>query len=193
MAAFRRHGGVLKTSQALAGGIHPETLYQLLKDGELTRLARGLYRLSSAREFTNPDLAVVSDKAPDGVVCLVSALAVHGITTQIHNAGRRGRPVCRYAGLRLRIPPVKIYRFDALTFDQGIEVHKIDRGTVRVYSVARTLVDCFKYRNKIGMDIALEALRFARSRKRTSNREILQFARLLRQDRVMAPYLESVT
>jgi len=193
MATFRRHGGVLKTSQALAGGIHPETLYQLLKDGELTRLARGLYRLSSAREFTNPDLAVVAAKAPGGVVCLVSALAFHGITTQIPRAVQLAVPRGRYAGLQLRTPPVKIYRFDPPTFDQGIEVHKIDGGTVRVYSVARTLVDCFKYRNKIGLDIPLEALRFARSRKRTSNREILQFARLLRQDRVMAPYLESVT
>ena len=123
----------------------------------------------------------------------VRELVIFGITTQIPRAVQLAVPRGRYAGLRLRTPPVKIYRFDPPTFDQGIEVHKIDRGTVRVYSVARTLVDCFKYRNKIGMDIALEALRFARSRKRTSNREILQFARLLRQDRVMAPYLESVT
>src|SRR5271170_532790 len=79
------------------------------------------------------------------------------------------------------------------TFDQGLNVHKIDGISVRIYGVARTIVDCFKYRNKLGLDIAIEALRFARARKRVSNREILQFARLLRQDRVMAPYLESVT
>jgi predicted transcriptional regulator of viral defense system len=106
-------------------------------------------------------------------------------------------PICilmvRYAGLRLRTPPVKIYRFDVPTFGQGIEVHAIDRVPVRIYGVARTLVDCFKYRNKLGLDVAIEALRFARARKRVSNREILQFAQLLRQDRVMAPYLESVT
>jgi predicted transcriptional regulator of viral defense system len=87
---------------------------------------------------------------------------------------------------------VKIYRFDVPTFDQGIEVHRLDGVPIRIYGVARTLVDCFKYRNKLGLDVAIEALRFARVRKRISNREVLHFARLLRQDRVMAPYLESV-
>jgi len=88
---------------------------------------------------------------------------------------------------------VNVYRFDAATFGQGIETHQIDGVTVRIYGVARTIVDCFKYRNKLGLDIAIEALRFARERKRISNREVLHFARLLRQVRVISPYLESVT
>jgi predicted transcriptional regulator of viral defense system len=190
---FRQHGGVMKTSQALLRGIHPAALYRLVENGQLTRLARGLYRLSSIREFSNPDLAVVAAKAPDAVVCLISALAFHEITTQIPRVVHLAVPRGRYAGLRLRTPPVKIYRFDVQTFDQGIEIHRIDGVPVRIYGVARTLVDCFKYRNKLGLDVAIEALRFARDRKRISNREILHFARLLRQDRVMAPYLESVT
>jgi len=192
LATFRRHGTVLRTSQALANGIHPETLYTLVQNGELTRVARGLYRLASAQEFRNPDLAVVAVKAPAGVICLVSALAYHGITTQVPRVVQIAVPRGRYAGLRLHTPPVKIYRFDPSTFAQGIESHSIDGGNLRIYGVARTLVDCFKYRNKIGLDVALEALRFARARKRTSNREILRFASLLRQDRVMAPYLQSV-
>ncbi|MGO9946305.1 MAG: type IV toxin-antitoxin system AbiEi family antitoxin domain-containing protein [Steroidobacteraceae bacterium] len=190
---FRRHGGVMRTSQALLQGIHPAAFYRLVEDGQLTRLARGLYRLASTREFSNPDLAVVAAKAPDAVVCLISALSFHGITTQIPRVIHLAVPRGRYAGLRLRTPPVKMYRFDVPTFDQGIEVHRIDGVPLRIYGVARTLVDCFKYRNKLGLDVAIEALRFARDRKRISNREILQFARLLRQDRVMAPYLESVT
>ncbi len=173
-------------------GIHPAALYSLVEAGQITRLARGLYRLADAQEFSNPDLAVVASKAPDAVVCLISALSLHGITTQVPRAVYLAVPRGRYAGLRLRTPPVKIYRFDAVTFDQGIETHRIDGVTVRIYGVARTLVDCFKYRNKLGLDIAVEALRFARERKRTSNREILYFARLLRQVRVMGPYLESV-
>jgi hypothetical protein len=88
---------------------------------------------------------------------------------------------------------VKIYRFDAETFDDGIETHPIDGVTFRIYGVGRTLVDCFKYRNKLGLDIAVEALRFARNRKQISNREILYFARLLRQVQVISPYLEGVT
>jgi len=193
LETFRQYGGVLRTGQALIRGIHPAALYSLVESGQLTRLARGLYRLADAQEFSNPDLAVVASKAPDSVVCLISALSFHGITTQVPRAVYLAVPRGRYAGLRLRTPPVKIYRFDAASFDQGIENHRIDGVTVRIYGVARTLVDCFKYRNKLGQDIAIEALRFARERKRISNREILHFARLLRQVRVIGPYLESVT
>ena len=190
---FRQNGSVLRTGQALTQGIHPAALYSLVESGQLMRLARGLYRLADAQEFSNPDLAVVAAKAPDAVVCLISALSFHGITTQVPRAVYLAVPRGRYAGLLLRPPPVKIYRFDAANFDQGIENHRIDGVTVRIYGVARTLVDCFKYRNKLGQDIAIEALRFARERKRISNREILYFARLLRQVRVIGPYLESVT
>jgi predicted transcriptional regulator of viral defense system len=190
---FRRHGGVMRTSQALVRGIHPATLYSLVEEGQLMRLARGLYRLASTREFSNPDLAVVAAKAPDAVVCLISALFFHGITTQIPRVVHLAVPRGRYARLRMRTPPVTIYRFDAPTFERGIEQHPVDGVPVRVYSVARTIVDCFKYRNKLGLDVAVEALRFARVRKRISNREILPFAHLLRLDRVMAPYLESVS
>lgn len=193
LETFRQHGGVLRTGQALMRGIHPAALYSLVESGELTRLARGLYRLADAQEFSNPDLAVVAAKAPDAVICLISALSFHGITTQVPRAVYLAVSRGRYAGLRLRTPPVNIYRFDAATFDQGIETHQIDGVTVRIYGVARTLVDCFKYRNKLGLDIAIEALHFARERKRISNREILHFARLLRQVRVISPYLESVT
>jgi predicted transcriptional regulator of viral defense system len=193
LETFRQHGGVLRTGQALIRGIHPAALYSLVETGQLTRLARGLYRLAGAQEFSNPDLAVVAVKAPDAVVCLISALSFHGITTQVPRAVQLAVSRGRYAGLRLRPPPVKIYRFDAATFDQGVETHRIDGVAVRIYGVARTLVDCFKYRNKLGLDIAIEALRFARKRKRTSNREILHFARLLRQVQVISPYLESVT
>jgi predicted transcriptional regulator of viral defense system len=193
LETFRQHGGVMRTSQALMRGIHPAALYQLVQDGQLVRLTRGLYRLTSAHEFSNPDLAVVAAKAPDAVVCLISALAFHGITTQVPRVVYLAVPRGQYAGLRLRTPPVKIHRFDVTTFDQGIEVHAIDGVPVRIYGAVRTIVDCFKYRNKLGLDVAIEALRFARVRKRASNREILEVARLLRQERVMAPYLESVT
>jgi len=193
LEAFQRQGGVLRTSAALNQGIHAGALYRLVQDGRLVRLARGLYRLSTAEEFSNPDLAVVAVKASGAVVCLISALAYHGLTTQVPRLVHLAVPRGKYAALRLRSPPVKVYRFDPMTFEEGVEVHRVDGVDLRVYGVARTVVDCFKYRNKIGLDVAMEALRFARERKRTSNREILRFARLLRQERVMAPYLEAVT
>lgn len=190
LATFRRHGGVLRTTDALANGIHPEALYKLREEGRLTQLARGLYRLASAREFSNPDLAVVANKAPEAVICLISALAFHEITTQVPRAVHIAVPRGKYTGLRLRSPPVQVYPFDPATFNNGIEVHKFDGVSLRIYSVARTLVDCFKHRNKLGLSIAVEALRFARTRKKITNREILHFARMLRQERVMGPYLE---
>ena len=145
-----------------------------------------------AEEFSNPDLVLVAVKAPNAVICLISALSYHGITTQIPRIVNLAVPRGKYAGLRLRVPPVKVYRFDAATFEEGIEVHPVDGLQLRVYGVARTLVDCFKYRNKIGLDVAVEALRFARERKRVTNRDILGIARLLRQERVMSPHLEAV-
>jgi hypothetical protein len=141
LETFRQHGGVLRTGQALMRGIHPAALYSLVESGQLTRLARGLYRLADAQEFSNPDLAVVASKAPDAVVCLISALSFHGITTQVPRAVYLAVSRGRYAGLRLRTPPVKIYRFDAATFDQGIETHQIDGVSVHIYGVARTLVN----------------------------------------------------
>jgi predicted transcriptional regulator of viral defense system len=191
IATFRENGGVLRTAEALNKGIHPEALYRLRAQGKVTQLARGLYRLASAKELSNPDLAVVAAKAPDAVVCLISALAFHGITTQIPRAVSIAVPRGNSHSVRLRSPPVQVFRFDSATFNEGIESRKIDGVLIRVYSVARTLVDIFKYRNKIGLDVAIEALRYARSRKKIGNREILHFARLLRQERVMAPYLDA--
>jgi predicted transcriptional regulator of viral defense system len=193
LQAFRRHGGVLRTGAALKAGVHPGALYRLVEEGRLTRLARGLYRLADAEEFADPDLTMAAVKAPRSVVCLVSALAYHGLTTQIPRVLQLAVPRGKYAALKVKVPPTKVYRFDPATFNEGIETHRVDGRDLRVYSVARTLVDCFKYRNKIGLDIALEALRNARARKRTTNRELLRIARLLRQERVMTPYLEALS
>ncbi len=190
LAIFRRQGGVLKTQQALDLGIHPAALYELRDTGRIIPLARGLYRLAGAREFSNPDLVFAATKAPTAVVCLVSALAFHEITTQVPRVVHLAVPQHAYSRLRFGRPPVRVFRYDPKTFDQGMAVHSIDGVPVRIYSVARTLVDCFKFRNKIGLDIAIEALKFARERKRISNREILHVARLLRQENVMGPYLD---
>jgi predicted transcriptional regulator of viral defense system len=192
IATFRRHGGVLRTGQALKAGIHPEALYRLREEGRLEQLTRGLYRLSTNREFSNPDLGVVAAKLPEAAVCLISSLAFHGITTQIPRMVHLAVPRGSYARHRMDSPPVHIYKFDAATFEIGLQIRKIDTRPLRIYGVARTVVDCFKYRNKIGLDIALEALQLARARKHTSNRELLEIARALRMDRVMGPYLQVI-
>lgn len=193
LQAFRLQGGALRTKQALALGIHPATLYGLRDSGELTQLSRGFYRLTEAREFENPDLAVVSARAPDAAVCLISALAFHGITTQVPAAVYLAVPRGSYHQLNLSPLPVHVFRYDAKTFDAGLESHDVGGWRLKVYGPARTVADCFKFRNKIGLDVALEALRLARASKKISTRELLRFARLLRVERTLQPYLQALT
>ena len=191
LQAFRRHGA-LRTREALALGIHPATLYKLRDSGKLTELARGLYRLAQAKESENPDLTVVAARAPDAAICLISALAFHNITTQIPSVVHLAVPRGKYHRLNLTPLPVHVYRFDPKTFDAGLESHDLGGARIKVYRAARSVVDSFKFRNKIGLDVALESLRLARTRKRVSNRELLHYARLLRVERPMRPYLEAL-
>jgi predicted transcriptional regulator of viral defense system len=192
LRVFRRHGGALRTKQALALGVHPATLYELRDNGQLTELTRGFYRLAETMEFQNPDLAIVGARAPDAAVCLISALAFHGITTQIPAVVHLAVPRGSYYRLKLDPLPVQVYRYDPKTFSAGLEPHDIGGFPVKVYSAVRTVADCFKFRNKIGLDVAIEALRLARERKKLSARDLLQYARLLRVEKTLQPYLQAL-
>lgn len=191
--ALRRHGGALRTKEALALGIHPATLYKLRDSGQVTELARGLYRLAETDEFENPDLAVVGVRAPGAAVCLISALSFHGITTQIPAVVHLAVPRGSYHRLKFDPLPVQVYRYDPKTFEAGLEEHDVGGVKVKIYGVARTVADMFKFRNKLGLDVALEALRLARERKRLQNRELMHFARLLRVDGPMRPYVQALS
>jgi predicted transcriptional regulator of viral defense system len=188
---FRKHGGILRTREAVRLGIHPRTLYELRDRGELERVGRGLYRLSSAPPLTNPDWVAVAMRAPRSVICLISALAHHGLTTQVPHS------------LDLAIPshgqvpkvdalPIRVFWYSEPAFSAGVEVIRIDEVPVRIYSAAKTLADCFKYRNKIGLDVAVEALRRYRERnKKPDVRQVMHYARICRVERIMRPYLEA--
>jgi predicted transcriptional regulator of viral defense system len=141
--------------------------------------------------MANPDLATVAKRVPHGVICLTSALAFHELTTQVphevHLAiSRSSRPP------RLEFPPLHVYRFATEAFVIGIEVHMIDGVRVRIYSAEKTLADCFKYRNKMGMDVVLEALRAYRRRRKPQFQTVLEYARACRVERLMRPYLEAL-
>jgi predicted transcriptional regulator of viral defense system len=189
--AFSQSGGLLRTGAALRAGIHPRTLYDMRDEGVVEELSRGLYRLADLPALNNPDLVTVALKIPAGVVCLISALAYHEITTQIphevHVAVPRGTEPPR-----LKHPPLRVFWFTGRSFTEGIETHKVDGIRLRVYSPEKTLADCFKYRNKIGLDTVLEALRLYRSRKRPNVDELMKFARVCRVEKVMRPYLEAL-
>jgi predicted transcriptional regulator of viral defense system len=186
---FREHRGILRTSEALRLGIHPRTLYALHGAGKLVQLGRGLYRLSEMPDLVHPDLVTVALKVPRAVVCLLSALALYELTTQIphdvHIAidSQAERP-------RLKYPPLQVYRFSGPAWNKGIEIHTLDNVPVRVYSPAKSVADAFKFRNKIGLDVALEALRLYRQHSTFDVSSLLHFAGICRVKRVITPYLE---
>lgn len=191
LQAFRDKGGTLRTRDLIALGVHTDALYVLRERGRVVELGRGLYRLADVGEAEHPDLAVVAARAPNTAVCLISALSYHGITTQIPSSVHLAVPRGSYHGIRLSIP-VTVYRFDPKTFNDGLQIHRIAGMPLKIYNPARTVVDCFKFRNKLGLDVALEALRLAKQRKRVQNRELLRYARLLRVETPISPYLQAI-
>jgi predicted transcriptional regulator of viral defense system len=191
LVVFRKHGGILRTKDALHEGIHPRTLYALRDDGHIERLSRGLYRLSNAVPLGNPDLVSVALRAPEAVICLISALAFHELTTQIPHEvylaiARGAEPP------RIDYPPVRTFWFSGESFSEGIETHRLDGVPVRIYSREKTIADCFRYRNKIGLDTCLESLRFYRQQRRIDTEALLRNARIRGVTRVLTPYLEAI-
>lgn len=188
---FQANGGVLNTEKALKLGIHPRTLYALRDSARLDRMERGLYRLADAKPLGSPDLVTVALKVPRGVVCLISALAFHQLTTQVPHAvylaiaANDQAPVLRY-------PPLRLFWYSKAVFESGIIETKMDGTDIHIYSAEKTLTDCFKYRNKIGIDICVEALNLYRRRGRMKLAQLEQYAKLCRVQRVMRPYMEAV-
>ncbi len=188
---FRRHGSVLRMTDALNAGIHRRTLYAMRDQGVVEQMSRGLYRLADAPPLGNPDLVAVALKVPRGVICLISALAYHELTTQIPHevyvaVPRQSEPP------RIDYPPVRPFRFDPRAYAEGIETHTLDKVKVRIYSREKTLADCFKYRNKLGLDTAVEALRRYREQGKIERAALLRAAEACRVGKVMRPYLEAV-
>jgi predicted transcriptional regulator of viral defense system len=165
-------------------------LYSLRDKGIIEQVSRGIYRLVELPPISNPDLVTVSLRFPNAVICLISALAYHDITTQIpHAVSVAVRRKSRIPSLDY--PPIQAHRFSNEAYNSGIEEHLIDGVPVRIYSAEKTLADCFKFRNKIGMDVALEALKLYKTRKEFNLGELLKYARICRVAQVMRPYLEA--
>lgn len=186
---FRQHGGSLRMSRALHLGISRKTLYAMRDAGVVEPVTRGLYRLGSLEPLAHPDLVTVATRVPQGVLCLISALSFHELTTQVPHtidiALERGtrKP-------RLDYPPTRFFWFSGPAFHEGIEAHKLDGTLVRLYDPEKTLADCFRYRNRLGMDVVLEALKLWRERRRKKLDVLLKYARMRHVERTMRPYLE---
>jgi len=187
---FREHGGQLRMSEAIKHGITRYMLYSLRDKGVIERVSRGIYRLVDLPPMSNPDLVTVSLRFPNAVICLVSALGYHDITTQIPHAVSVAIPKDSRMP-SLDYPPIQAHKFSNEAYKSGIEEHMIDGVPVKVYNPEKTLADCFKFRNKIGMDVVLEALKLYKTRKKFDLGELLKYARVCRVEKVMRPYLEA--
>ena len=186
----RRERGVTSREIATAG-IHRQVLSRLVEAGEIERVVRGVYRLPAQSVTEHHGLVLANASVPQGTICLISALQFHGIGTQLPSEvwmaidRRARRPALQY-------PPLRVLRFSGAALTEGVELHRIEGQSVRVYGVAKTLADCFKYRNKIGLDVAMEALRESWRARRFTADEVDHYARICRVQRVMQPYLETL-
>ena len=191
VAVFREHGGVLTMSEAMALGIHRRELYTLRDRGDLEVISRGVYRLIEMPEPSLPDFIPIAKKIPKGVICLISALAFHEITTQIPHFVYVALPTTAHRP-KISHPPIRCFWYSNKLLTTGIEEHTIDGCTVRVFGVEKTLVDCVKFRNKIGMDVVLEALKmYWRSRKINLDK-LFELAKLFRVEKILKSIMEVI-
>lgn len=186
-----REKGLVRPRDLASRDIPRVTLTRLVRSGRLERIGRGLYALPHRDVTENQGLAETAKRAPNGVVCLLSALRFHGLTTQdpfevwiaIHRKARRPQQ---------GHPPLRIVRFSARALVEGVEEHLIESVKVRITSPARTVVDCFRYRSKVGLDVAIEALRDYRRGAAGTVDELWKAAEIARVRSVIRPYLEAL-
>ncbi len=186
-----REMGLARPRELAAHGVTRAQLSRLVAEGLVIRQARGIYVVADHAPTEAHTLAQVAKRVPEGVFCLLTALRFHGLTTQsapevwIALPEKARRP-------RLEYPRLAVARFSGAALTEGVERHEAEGVVLRVYSPAKTVADCFKYRNKLGVDIAVEALRDYRRKYRGGANELARFARICRVTRVMQPYLDAI-
>lgn len=189
--SIRRAGGILTMSEALAIGIHRRELYALRDSGDLEVISRGLYRLADTPAPSLPDFIPVAKKIPHGVICLISALAFHEITTQIPHfvyvalPSNAHKPAIAY-------PPMRFFWYTNKLLTTGVQEHTFDGCTFKIFDVEKTLIDCVKFRKKIGMDIVLEALKMYWQSKKTNLDTLFEYAKLFRVEKILKPIMETI-
>ena len=186
-----RKRGLLHTRDIAALGIPTVVLTRLVRGGQLVRRGRGVYAVPGRQGSAHRSLAEVALRAPRGVVCLLSALRVHEIGTQAPFEVWLALPA-GVAAPRLGLPAIRVVRMTGDSLEQGIQRVEIDGVKVPVYDAAKTIADCFKFRNKIGLDVALEALREAWRERKVRPDALWRYAKLNRVANVMRPYLEAL-
>jgi predicted transcriptional regulator of viral defense system len=188
---FAENGGILRASTAMELGVPHHAIYKMVETGELVREAQGIYRLRDSEPLSNPDLVQISLRVPKAVVCLISALYFHELTTQI--------PHFVYFALprdiktpKIQYPPIRAFHFSKESYRSGIVEHELDGVTVKIYDREKTIADCFKFRERVGTDVALEAIKDYLRQPRPNVSLLLKYARINRVEKIMRPYLEAL-
>lgn len=184
-----RRRGLLRPLDVEEAGIPRAYLTRLVRSGTLEKVGRGLYRLAGHPLSEHESLVLVASRVPQAVFCLLTALQFHGMTTQLPRQVWIAMPRGSHTP-RIDYPPLRMIQATGPVYSEGIEAHTLDRTEVRIYGIAKTVADCFKHRNKIGLDVAIEALKEARERKHVTVDSLWYYAKVCRVNNVMRPYLE---
>lgn len=188
---FKKNNNLLRTQQAIKAGIAPRTLYELVEKGDLIRVTRGLFQLASAEPFSLPDIVPVFLKIPKAVLCMVSALSYYGLTTQIPHQIDIALPR-KAEKPRLEYPPLRIYWLSQKTYLAGIVEEETDSIRFKIYNREKTISDCFKFRNRIGLDVAIEALQLYLKTPERDIPSLLYYAKINRVENLIKPYIQAI-
>ncbi len=189
---FRKRGGLARTTEALAHGIHRRTLYGLRDEGVLVGVSRGLFQLAEMEVPAEVSLAEVAKRVPNGVTCLVSSLAFHELTTQTPHyiwlaVERKARKP------KVEYPPVRVFHFSGEAFSSGIVKHRIAHQAVQIYDAPKSIIDCFRWRKAVGLDVILEATKAYLKRSGSSPALLMKYAKICGVEKLVTPYLEAMT
>ena len=188
---FKEYGGIARFSSIIKSGFHSDTLNALKKEGKIEKIAKGLYRITDYKPDVYPDYTLASLQATRGIICLISALSFHEVTNEIPGHVDIAIPTGTRAN-SIDYPPIQFYRFSLKTWSVGIEKHQIGNHEIKVYNLAKTIADCFKFRNRIGINIARDALKTAITEKGTNPKEIMKYAKICRVNKIIKPILETL-
>lgn len=186
-----RKKGIIKISALAQMGITRATVSRLVSENKLEKIATGLYCLPDAEFSEKESLIIVASRVPQAVFCLLSALQLHGLTTQLPRKVWFAMPKGSHTP-KINYPPVKMIQYSNKAYDQGVEMIESDKIKLNVYNPAKTIADCFKHRTTIGIDVAIEALKEAYDKNKVTTDELWHYAKICRVANVMRPYLEAI-
>lgn len=188
---FKDHNHILRASKAIELGVPKHILYEMVKTSELVREGQGIYRLAESEPLGYPDLVQISLRVPRAVICLISALYFHELTTQIPHQIHFALPR-DVKTPKIQRPPIRAFHFSEASYKAGVVDYELDGVNVKIYDREKTVADCFKFREKIGMDVALESIKDYLRQPKINVSLLMKYARVNSVEKVMRPYLEAL-